>query len=107
MEVTPVYSFHSFSQPGTRQNLSMHETKRAIEDQRNNLTSFIMNRKLTTSGVNLAAEKAESNRGRGRGSGPSHTPKKVGLDKSRHLGRLAEREADNKDDDIMGDLEYR
>ena len=50
---------------------------------------FMLHRKLTTSGAELAAEKAESNRGRGRGSGPRHPPKKVGLDKSRLLGRLA------------------
>ena len=40
------------------------------------------------SGAELAAEKAEINNGRGRGSGPSHAPKKFGLTKSSLLGRL-------------------
>ena len=39
-------------------------------------------------------------------SGPDHPPKKFGLARSRLLGRLAGREAFNKDDDIMGDLAY-
>ena len=45
--------------------------------------------KLTASGAELVAEKAASNRGRDRGSGPGHPPKKVGLAKSRLVGRLA------------------
>ena len=58
---------------------------RAIADQRDNLTRFMMHGKLTTSGEKMSAVKAASNRGRG----PGHHPKKVGLDKSRLLGRLA------------------
>ena len=34
-------------------------------------------------------------------------PNKVGLAKSRIMGRLEEREADDKDDGIVGDLEYQ
>ena len=41
----------------------------------------------------LAAKKEASNKGMVRGSGPSHTPKKVGLAKSRLMGRLTGREA--------------
>ena len=76
----------------------------AIADHRNNLTSFMLHRKLTASGAELADEKAESNRGRGRGSGPGHPPNKVWLAKSRLLGRLEGREVADEDDDIMGDL---
>ena len=76
---------------------------RAIVDQRNNLTRFMMHGKLTASEAELAAEKAASNRGRGRGSVLS-IPPRVGLAKSRLLGRLAGREAADGDDDIMGDL---
>ena len=65
-----------------------------------------MHGKLTASGVELAAEKEDRKRGRGRGSGPDHLPKKVGLDKSRLLERLAGTEADDKENDTMRDLKY-
>ena len=45
----------------------------------------------------LAAEKEASNMGMVRGSGPSHPPKKVGLAKSRLMGRLTGREAANEE----------
>ena len=77
--------------------------RRAIADQRDNLTRFMMHGKLTASGAELAAEKAASNRG----SGPGHPPKKVGLAKLRLLGKLAGREAAGEDDDIMGDMAHR
>ena len=54
--------------------------------------------------MELATEKAESNRGRGRGSGPGHPPKNIGLDKSRLLVRLVGREAVREDGNIMGYL---
>ena len=54
-----------------------------------------------------ADEKAARNRGRGKVSGPVHPPKKVGLAQLRLLGRMAGREEAEKDDNIMGDLEYR
>ena len=79
---------------------------KAIADQRDNMR-FMIHGRLTASRAELAAEKAASNRGRGRGSGPGHPPKKVGLAKSRFLGRLAGREAVDEDDDIIGDLAYR
>ena len=66
----------------------------------------MIHRKLTESREELAATKAGSNRGRGRGGGPSHPPKKIGLAKSRILRRLVGREVANKDDNIMGDLSY-
>ena len=44
---------------------------RAKADQRNNPTRFMMHGNLTASGAELAAEKAASKRGRGRGSGPA------------------------------------
>ena len=66
----------------------------------------MMHKKLAEIGTDLAAEKAESNRRRGRGSGPGKPPKKIGLAKSRLLGRLAGKEAENKDDEIMGNLTY-
>ena len=47
--------------------------------------------KLTTRGVEMASEKAAKKRERGRGSGPSHPLNKVGLEKSRLVGRLAGR----------------
>ena len=65
-----------------------------------------MHRKLMSSRAELAEEKAVTNRVRGRGSGPGHPPKKVGLAKSRIMGRLAGRKAVDEDDDIMGDLAY-
>ena len=65
-----------------------------------------MHGKLPPSGVEMAAEKVERNRGRGRGSGPGHPPKTIGLSKSILLGRLARREESNEDDNIIGDLEY-
>ena len=80
---------------------------RAIADQRDNQTRFMMDGKLTASRAELVAEKAAIIKGRGRGSGPGHPPKKVGLAKSKLLGRLAEGETVGEDDDIMGDLAYR
>ena len=47
-------------------------SRRSIEDQRNNMTMFMIHGKLTASRAELADEKAASNMGRGRGSGPSH-----------------------------------
>ena len=49
----------------------MHKDDRAIADQRNKLMRFMIHGKLTTSGVELAAEKAASNRG---GSAPAISP---------------------------------
>ena len=66
-----------------------------------------MHGKMTSNGAELASEKAASNRERGRGSGPSHPPKKVGLSKSMLLGRLAVREASEDDENIIGDQSYR
>ena len=60
-----------------------------IADQRYNLTRFIMYRKLTASGAELAAKKAARIRGRSRGGGPGHTPKNFGLAKLRLLVILA------------------
>ena len=65
-----------------------------------------MHGKLTASRAELTGEKAASNKGRGRGSGLGHPPKKVGLAKLRLLGRLAGREVVGEYKDIMGDLEY-
>ena len=81
----PVQGFHSFSQPVARQTLGMHKAERAIADQRNNLTRFIIHGKLTMSRAELGTKDAASNRGRGTGTGPRHAPKKVGLAKSRLL----------------------
>ena len=77
---------------------------RSILDQRNNLTRFMMHKKLTTIRADLAAKKAASNKGRVRGSGPGQPPKKVGLSKSRLMGRMGRREAADNDDEIMRDL---
>jgi len=33
LEVTPIYGFHTFSQPARVETLSMHEAERAISDQ--------------------------------------------------------------------------
>ena len=41
------------------------------------------------------------------GAAPNTPPKKVGLEKSRLLGRLEGREAVKKDNGTMGDLVYR
>ena len=80
---------------------------RAIVDQRNNLTRFILHGKLTASRAELVAEKVASIRGRCRGSDPGHPPKKVRLAKLRLLGSLAGREAVGEDDNIMGDQTAR
>ena len=61
--------------------MSIYEDKRSIADQRNNLKRFMMHGKLTASEAELAADKAASNRGGDRRSGPRHPPKKVGLSK--------------------------
>ena len=66
--------FHSFSQTATKKTLSKHEAERGISDQRNNLTRFIMHRKLTESGAELAAKKLARKRWRGRGSSPDYPP---------------------------------
>ena len=55
-----------------------------------------MHGNMMASGADLAAEKVVSNRGRVRGGCPGHSPKKVGLAKSRVLWRLAGREAADK-----------
>ena len=107
MTVPPVNGFHRLSQIVTRNNPSINEAERSISDHRNNLTSFMMNGKLTARGAELAAKKAASNRGKGRGSVPSHPPNKVGFSKSRLMGRLSGREAAEEDKDTMGDMEYR
>ena len=66
-----------------------------------------MHGKLKLIGADLVDKKVASNMGRGRGVGPVHTPKKVGLAKSRLLGGLAGRKADDEDNNVMGDLAYR
>ena len=78
-----------------------------MADQRKNLKRLMLVRKLTESGAELTSDKAESNKGRGRGSGPGHPPKKVGVTKSRLMGSLAGKEAAEKDDDTIRDLVYR
>ena len=70
--------FHRLSQIVTRNNPSINEAERSISDHRNNLTSFMMNGKLTARGAELAAKKAASNRGKGRGSVLSIPPRKLG-----------------------------
>ena len=72
----------------------------------NNLKRCTLRCKLTASGAGLAAKKAASNRGRGRGRCPIHIPKKIGLSKSKILVRLVGREAVNEDNNIMGDMAY-
>ena len=74
MTVTPIHSFHIFSQTAVRQNLSMYKAKRAILDQRNNVKRFMVHGKLTASRAELADDKAVRNRGRCRGSGPEPPP---------------------------------
>ena len=69
-----VNGFHSFYQTDTRQTLSMHEAKMGISDQSNNMTRFMMQENLKANGVELAAEKVASNRGRVRRSGHSPPP---------------------------------
>ena len=101
-----MHGFHSFSQTSTRQTLSIHEAGRAISDQRENLTRFMIHGKLTVNGAELAAKKAASNKSRGRGCGPGHSPKKVRLADLRLLGRLLGREADDEGDESMEGLEY-
>ena len=71
------------------------------------MTRFMMHSKLAAIGADLVAEKMGIDRGEGRGSGPNHSPKKVGLAKSRLLEMLVWREAVVYYDGIMGDMEYR
>ena len=73
---------------GAENNRGYRGGRRAIVDQRDNLTRFMMHGKLTASGVELMAKKVASNKVRGRGSDPRFPPKKVGLAKSRLLGSL-------------------
>ena len=101
-----MHGFHSFYQTAARQTLSIHEAGRAILDQRENLTRFMIHGKLTVNGAELAAKKAASNKSRGRGCGPGHSPKKVRLADLRLLGRLLGREADDEGDENMEGLEY-
>ena len=49
--------------------------RRAITDQRENLTRFMMHRKLAASREDLSADKAAGDRGGRRESGPSHPPR--------------------------------
>ena len=65
-----------------------------------------MHGKRMASGVELVAKKAANNKGRGMGRGPGHLPEKVGLDKSKLLGRLMGREAADEEYGIMGDMAY-
>ena len=88
MTVTPVHGFHSLSHPFARQTLSMYEAKRDTADQRNNLTRFMMQGKLTESRTELMAKKAARSREGGRGGGPGRPPKRVGLSRSRIMGIL-------------------
>ena len=53
-----------------------------------------------------ADEEAAINKGISRGSGSGHTPKKVGLAKSRLLGRLLGMETSDEDDNTIRDLAY-
>ena len=101
-----MHGFHRFSQPASRQTLGMHEAKRAKADQMKNLARLMMHGNMAASGAEQEVEMAARNRGRGRGTDPGHPLNKVGLDESRLLGRLARREAADKDCGIMGDLTY-
>ena len=58
---------------------------------------------LTAIGAELASEKAARNRGRVRGSGTGHPPKKA----LRVLGRMVGRESADTEEYIMRGLEYR
>ena len=63
-----------------------------------------MHGKLIASRTELEDEKEAINMGSGRGGGPVHTPKKVGLAKLRLMGRLAWRDVADKENYIMGDI---
>ena len=65
----------------------------------------MMHGKLKVIRADTSAEKAASNRGRGRRSGPGHTPKMVGLYKSRLMGRLVGRQAADEDENVMQEIE--
>ena len=52
--------------------------RRAIADQSKHLKRFILHDKLKAIGTDLVAEKSESNRGRGRGSAPVISPRRLG-----------------------------
>ena len=55
----------------------------------------------------MEAKKAGRNGGGNRSNGPGHTPMKVGLAKSRLLGRLTGIEVVDEDDEIMENLVHR
>ena len=86
MTVTPIHSFHIFSQTADRKNLSMYKSKRAILDQRNNLKRFMMHGKLMAIRAELADGKAVRNRGRCRGGGPEHPPQEGWVGKFKASG---------------------
>ena len=105
MSVTPVHSFHTFSQTAAMQTLSIHKAERDIPNKRNNLQDSDA-QESDGEQAELAAKKVANNRERVRGGGPSHPPQNNGSENLRLLERLEETEANNQDDNNMADMEY-
>jgi len=99
LEVTPIYGFHTFSQPTRVETLSMHEAERAISDQRAHLTRYVMHSKMVLKG-------GDATMGGNKMVGP---PVKMGLSKARLLGRLVQKgeTEEAEEEDIMSDLAFR
>ncbi|EJK73962.1 hypothetical protein THAOC_04390, partial [Thalassiosira oceanica] len=101
ISVQPVYGFHSFSQPNKVTGLSMEEAERAIEQQRNAVTRYMMHGKLANADDADAA--AAELGGRGRIRKPMG-PKPKAMSRARLLGKLAG--GGDEDDDVMGDVRF-
>ena len=96
LTVTPLFGFHNFTQPAKMKAMSMHEAEQAINDQRNRMTRYMMHgRKGGAAG----------------GIADVGQPVKIGMAKSRLLGKLASKaradDPEDEDDDVMKDLAYR
>jgi len=96
LTVTPLFGFHHFTQPAKMKAMSMHEAEQAITDQRNRMTRYMMHGRKGDTGGGIA------NVGQ---------PVKIGMAKSRLLGKLASKaradDPEGEDDDVMKDLAYR
>lgn len=99
--IQPIYGFHTFSQPYKTASLSMEEAESAIERQRNTVTRYMMHGKLSSDTNEAAAAIASGVRG-GRRIGPA--PK--ALSRARLLGKLANNDDVDAEDDVMGDIKF-
>jgi len=110
LDVVPVRGFYTFTQPTKFETLSMGDAERMIENQRDNMTRYMMHSKIS-SGSNSAEPSPSQSRLPLRG--PHGGIKKMSGSKSRLLGKLsssgnaaANAEMDDNDD-VMKDISFR